>query len=104
MRPRVQRFRLQDDAIGAQRAGDVLQILLAHIRDGDFELAADLFVGGGREADAAGLRDAFQTRSDVDAVAEDVVTVGEDVTDIDADAELQPPIERPCDCRLTVCQ
>ena len=97
-------FGLQYDAVGAQRAGDVLQILLAHIHDGDFELAADLFVGGGREADAAGLRDAFQTRSDVDAVAEDVVTVGEDVTDIDADAELQPPIERPCDCRLTVCQ
>ena len=97
-------FRLQHDAVGAQWAGDVLQILLAHIGDGELDFAPDLLIGCGREADAAGLRDAFQTRSDVDAVAEDVVTVGEDVTDIDADAELQPPIERPCDCRLTVCQ
>jgi hypothetical protein len=30
---------LQNDAVGAQRAGDILQILLTHIGDGDFELA-----------------------------------------------------------------
>ena len=46
--PWVQRFGLQHDAVGAQRAGDVLQILFAHIGDCDLELAADLLVGCGR--------------------------------------------------------
>src|SRR5208283_2410167 len=86
--------RLQYDAVGAQRSGDVFQILLAHIVDGDLELAADLLVGGGGEADATGLGDAFEARGDVDAVAEDVIAVGEDVTDIDADAEFDPPLGR----------
>jgi hypothetical protein len=49
--------RLQNYAVGAQRASDVLQILLAHIGDGELELAPDLLVGRGREADAAGLGD-----------------------------------------------
>src|SRR6516162_2938855 len=85
---------LQYDAIGAQRAGDVLQILLAHIVDGDLDLTADLLISGGRKADAAGLGDGFQARGDVDAVAEDVVAVGQHVADIDADAELDPPLGR----------
>jgi hypothetical protein len=82
-----------------KRAGDVLQILLAHIGDDDLNLAADLLVGGGREADAAGLGNAFQPRGDVDAVAENVVAVGEHVADIDTDAELEPPIGRTGDGR-----
>jgi hypothetical protein len=67
--PAIPTLRRQQYAGGAQRASDVLQILLAHIGDLDFDVAADLFVGRGRKADAAGLGDSFQARSDVDAVA-----------------------------------
>src|SRR5215831_9854484 len=84
--------RLQHDAVGAQRPSDVLQILLAHIGDGDLELAADLLVGGSRETDPPGLGDALQTRSDIDTVAEDVIALCEDVADMETDAEFDPPL------------
>jgi signal transduction histidine kinase/HPt (histidine-containing phosphotransfer) domain-containing protein/FixJ family two-component response regulator len=87
--------RLQYDTVGAHRASDVPQTLLTHIGDCNLELAADLLVGGGGEADAAGLGDTFQARGYVDAVAQNVVAVGKDVTNIDADAELQPLLRRP---------
>src|SRR5258705_11073361 len=38
-------------------------------------------------ADAAGLRDAFQPRRDIHAVAQDVVAIDQHVTQIDADAK-----------------
>src|SRR5215468_4246343 len=84
--------RLQHDTVGAQRPSDVLQILLAHIGDGDLELAADLLVRGGRETDSPGLGDALQTRSDIDAVPKDVIAIREDVADMETDAEFDAPL------------
>src|SRR5262249_60189595 len=85
---------LKDHAVGAQRAGDVLQILLAHVVDCDVELAANLLVGGGRQADPARLGNGFQARGDVDRIAEDVIAFGQHVADIDADPEAEPLLGR----------
>ena len=61
--------------VDAHRAVDVLQPLLAQISELDRDLAADLVVSRRRDADTAGLRDAFEPRRDVDAVAENVVAI-----------------------------
>ena len=46
------------------------------------------------DADAAGLGDRFQPGCDIDAVAENVVVVKNDVTDVDTDPEFNPSILR----------
>ena len=46
------------------------------------------------DADASGFRDPFQTRGDVDAIAEDIVFIENDVADVNADAEFDPWILR----------
>jgi hypothetical protein len=52
---------------------DVLELLLAHVIDGEIELAAHIFINPTRDANAAGLRQPLQTRRDVRAVPEDVI-------------------------------
>ena len=41
-----------------------------------------------RDADPAGLGERFEPRGDIDAVAEDVVVLDDDVAEVDADAEV----------------
>ncbi len=53
-----------------------------------FDPVAHLIVSGSGQEDAARIRQAFQSRRHVDAFAEDVVVLDHDVTDIDADAQL----------------
>ena len=50
------------------------------------DLAAHLPEGVFGEADATGLGDAFEPGGDVDAVAEDVVSLDQHVADMDTDA------------------
>ena len=53
-----------------------------------FDLVAHLFVGRVRKTDAARLRDAFQSRGDIDAVAHQIaVALLDDIAEMDADAE-----------------
>src|SRR5258706_453863 len=75
---------------GADRPRDVLHLLLPEIVENHRELVADLIADRPRNAQAAGLRQGFQPRRHVDAVAENVVRLDDDVADIDADAEYQP--------------
>jgi hypothetical protein len=56
---------------GAQ--GAVLQALRAHIVEGDIDLAANLPVSVVGDADAARLRDPFETHRNIDAVTKDIV-------------------------------
>ena len=74
-------------AIDAHRARDVLDDLLADILERAADLAAHLLVHLGRDAGAAGLRQRFQPRGDVDALAIDVRAFADHVAEIDADAE-----------------
>ena len=80
--------RVDADAVGVHRSRDVLDLLLAHVLEGEAQLVAHLVAHHAADADAAGLGQGFQPRGDVDAIAEDVVAVDDDVAEIDADAEL----------------
>src|SRR5215470_11377959 len=51
------------------------------------DLAPDVIVSRGRDADASGLGDALKARRDIDAVPEDIMGLYNHVTDIDADTE-----------------
>ncbi len=76
------------------RFGDVLEPLRPDRRQLDIDFAAHLLVDGARDAYATGRRQRFQPRRDIDAVAEDVFAVDDDVADIDAHAQAQPTIFR----------
>src|SRR5207245_766734 len=73
---------------------DVLERLLAHVFEGEVELARRILPNAGRDANAARLGQAFEPGRDVNAVARDVAVLDDDVADIDADAELDAPILR----------
>ena len=82
-------------AVGAHRPFDVLQRLLAEIGEAILHPVAHLSVGILRDADPAGLTDAFEPRGDVDAVAHQVaVALLDHVAEVDADPELDAAIRR----------
>ena len=83
-----------DQAEDLDRARDVLQRLRSAALDSDRDLVAHLVRGGARYVDPAGLRQGLDPRRDVDAVAVDVVSIDDDVADIDPDTELDPPFGR----------
>jgi hypothetical protein len=49
------------------------------------------FAHGSRHADASWIRKPFQARGNIHSIAEDVATVGHDIPEFDADAELHRP-------------
>ena len=92
---RRDRGRLEPHPEDMDRAGDVLDVLLAEILEGDVvEPVADLIAHGARDADAARLGKHLEARRDIDAVAENIVVLDDHVAEIDADAELNPPRRR----------
>ena len=54
-------------------------------RDREAGLIADLLADDGRDSDATRRGYGFEARSQVDAIAVDVTTIGDDVTEVDAD-------------------
>src|SRR5271166_5797172 len=69
------------------RPGDVLDRVLAPIREPNRQLFADLLSHRSADADLAGLGQRLKPGGDVDAVTEDVAFVDDDVAEIDADAK-----------------
>ena len=88
------RGRVHEDAVDADRLGDALDLLLAERGVADRQLRLDVVVGGAGDRDAAGLGERLHAVGDVHAVAVDVVAFDDHVAKIDADAELQPALER----------
>src|SRR6516162_8226594 len=80
--------------IDAHRAGDVFEALLAEIRERGLYLALHLAEGVFRDADAARFSEPFEPRGDVDAVAEDVALLDDDVTEIDTNAKFDAALWR----------
>ena len=78
---------VHDDAVDADAAGDVLQLVLAQVLERKVELAAYLVVDLGRDADSAGAGERLDARRDIDAVAVDPVSLDHEVAEIDADPE-----------------
>lgn len=71
--------------IGPDRIGDILQFLKSQIVEDNVDFAADLPVRIVGDANAAGLCNAFKARCDVDAVAEDIIVIDNDVADMNPD-------------------
>ena len=71
--------------------GDVLQAALAEIFEGDIELAANILAHALGDADTAGLGERLEPRRDIDALAPHVAAIDDNVADIEAHAELDPP-------------
>ena len=67
---------------------------LSHIVTGDLDLASNLPIGIIGHAHPARFGDAFKAGSNIDAVAEDIIIIKNDVTDMNADAEFDPLILR----------
>ena len=85
---------LEPHPVDPHRPGDVLKLLFAGILEGDIELASRIFLYAARNADPARFREALETGRHIHAVAEDVAAVDDDIADIDANAELDPPLLR----------
>src|SRR5690348_16466065 len=76
----------------AHRPRDVLYLLLASILVTQRELVSHLLMDITGDADAAGVGEAFEACGDIDAVAVDLLAVHHHVAEVDADAELHPPL------------
>jgi len=76
------------------RLGDVFQSPRTQFPESDGELAFNLVVNLAGNEDSAGLRDCFEARRHVDAIAEDVVPIDDDVADIYADTKFDPLLLR----------
>ena len=66
------------------------QVLVADVGELRRDFAAHLAKGVFGEADASGFGDGFEPCRDVDAVAEDVVALDQDIAEMDADAPIHP--------------
>ena len=75
------------DPIDPHRTRDVLQALLAGVDEVGRHLALHLPPGVLGDRNAARFGDAFDPRRDVDAVAEDVLALDDDIADVDPDPE-----------------
>src|SRR4051794_15176896 len=58
------------------------------------QLVFDVLVDGMRYADGAGFAESLEPGGNIDAIAEDVVAIDDDVAEIDADTQLETALER----------
>ena len=81
--------------IDSDRLDDILELGRAQIADLEIEPSLHLAISVLRKADGAGLRDAFQTRGDIDAVAHQIA-IGflDNVAKMNADAEFDSTFGR----------
>jgi hypothetical protein len=80
----------QPHTVDPHGTGNVLEVLLASVLEGDLKLTFGIFLNSAGDTYPTGLRKTFQTRRHVHAIAEEVAMVEHDIPDIDADAELDP--------------
>src|SRR5215469_1035722 len=85
----------RSDPKDAHETGDVLYGLHAEVVEGQRTIS-NLVVSFSGDVNASGLCQAFQPRRDIHAGAEYIVTLADDVADIDADAKLDPLLRRVC--------
>src|SRR5262249_37671354 len=86
--------RFEPNAMGRDWPGYVLDLLVAHVLERKIELIAHLIAHDAADADPAWLRQSLQTRSDIDAVAVNILVVDDDVTDVETDAKLDTLFRR----------
>jgi hypothetical protein len=76
------------------RPGDILDLLLAHVLEGDCDLVAHLLMRRGADTNPARLSQGFQRGRDIHAVTEDVAMLDDNVAEVDADAKLDAALHR----------
>ena len=81
------RRRIPGDGEGLDRAIDVLQVQVAEILEAGVHAAGHRLVHGARDQDAAGQGFRLEPRRDVDAVAEQVVLLDDQVAEMQAHAQ-----------------
>ncbi len=77
------------ERIDADRAGDVLDALLAGILEGQSQPVADLLAHRPRDADAARVGQVFEASRDVDGIAVEVLVVDDHIAEVDPDPETE---------------
>jgi hypothetical protein len=85
---------VRHNAIDADRSADVLKLLLAHILERDVELAVGVLLNPTGDADAPRLRKGLQARSHVHPIPENVARLGDYISLVDADPELDALVLR----------
>src|ERR1700736_1976277 len=78
------------DRIDLNRPCDIFEVLSPQLAIPEIELPIDLIQNLARDGNATAIGDAFEACGDVDTVAIDIALVDNDVTEIDADAHLDP--------------
>ncbi len=81
---------IRDPLPHAHRPVYVLDLSFAQVLERQVGAIAHLLVDVAGDTDAAGFCEAFEPRRDVDAVAENIVALDDNVAHVDADAELDP--------------
>src|SRR5215472_5209624 len=74
--------------------GDVLDLVFAHVLERKMELVVHLIAHDAADADAPWLRQGFETRRDVDAVAIDVLVVNDNIAHVQTNPKLNTPLRR----------
>ena len=90
---------IKHDAVGADRAGDVLDLLFAHVFHTGLQLVSHLVIRSIGVRRCRRARRCLQASRDVHPVTVDVVAVDDDVADVDANPEYRcafPPILARC--------
>src|SRR5262245_45044697 len=84
--------RIEPNAMDRHRPGDVLDLVFAHVLERKMELVAHLIAHVAADADPSRLRQGFQARRDVDAVAIDVFVINDDIAHVQTNAKLDTPL------------
>jgi hypothetical protein len=86
---------VMQQGVGAQSdpsPRDILHALLAHVFKRIGQFVPDVIAHCSRDTDTTRSRERIRPRCDVHPVAEDVVLLSDHVAEVDADAELDPPL------------
>src|SRR5215469_9389000 len=89
-----------DNGIGPYRTSNIFQALLAQIGELNPDLASNVIVSGGRDADTARFRDALKPRRYIHAVSKNVTRFHNYVADIDAHTEEDALVFEITDCKF----
>lgn len=85
---------LRQHPVDPNRLRYIFQLMLANIFDKSAQLAPDLPVSVIRQQDAAGISETLEPCGDIYSIAEDVSAIHDDITNIDAHAELNSSVAR----------
>ena len=85
---------LRRQPVGSHGPGDVLQVLLAHILEGEIELARQLIVRRGGDQHASRRTELLQAGRHVHAIAQQVLALDHHVAEMHPDAQDNPALGR----------